>query len=265
MKEPGDPGVHLWFSRKTTMFTWICPQCGREVPPSYTECPTCAERRQQAAQPAAPPPPGATPPPPQGYAQPQYAPPQAPPTQGQPQYPPPAPPPTYAQPQYAAPPTYQQPQVYTLNEQKKGMPTWLVGLLTVVVLGGGLFGLYKFVGGSSKPAVKAVAPGDGKAHPYLKYLEVAGVRLMEGAGQKPVVRFTVVNHSEADLPGLELTLVLTPTTGGEPVAVIDAKVGTVPAQGIKEMESPLNTKLKVYELPDWQFVKTTFEITAPPK
>jgi hypothetical protein len=30
------------------MFTWICPDCGREVPPSYTECPDCAERKKAA-------------------------------------------------------------------------------------------------------------------------------------------------------------------------------------------------------------------------
>ena len=242
------------------MFTWICPQCGREVPPSYTECPTCAERRQLAAQPATPPPSQqavAPPPPlapPPAYAQPQYAP------------PPPPPPPPQQQPVYAQQPPQQQPQYYTLPDQKKGMPTWLVGVLTVVVLGGGLFGLYKFVGGSSKPApVQAALPADGKAHPYQKYLEVVGVRLMETESKKNMVRFTVVNHSAADLSGLELSIVLSPTTGGEPVAVIDAKVGDVPAQGIKDMESPLNTKLKVYELPDWQFVKTSFVITAPPK
>ena len=27
------------------MFTWICPQCGREVPPSDNECPDCANRK----------------------------------------------------------------------------------------------------------------------------------------------------------------------------------------------------------------------------
>jgi len=24
------------------MFAWICPQCGRQVSPAYTECPHCA-------------------------------------------------------------------------------------------------------------------------------------------------------------------------------------------------------------------------------
>src|SRR5574341_180115 len=30
------------------MFTWICPRCGREVPPSFNECPYCAERERTA-------------------------------------------------------------------------------------------------------------------------------------------------------------------------------------------------------------------------
>src|SRR5712692_1411787 len=34
------------------MFTWICPQCGREVPPAYNECPDCSGK--QAGQPAPP-------------------------------------------------------------------------------------------------------------------------------------------------------------------------------------------------------------------
>src|SRR5579883_1907720 len=29
------------------MFTWICPRCGREVPPSYDECPDCAKAAQR--------------------------------------------------------------------------------------------------------------------------------------------------------------------------------------------------------------------------
>src|SRR5690349_16236488 len=32
------------------MFTWICPQCGREVPPSYTDCPDCAGKAQPPAE-----------------------------------------------------------------------------------------------------------------------------------------------------------------------------------------------------------------------
>jgi hypothetical protein len=267
------------------MFTWICPQCGREVPPSYSECPTCAERRQQGGQPQAPQPapqqPQYAPQPPQ---QPQYAP-------QQPQYAPqppvyaPAPPqqtgqfptpqqPAIAAPQYMPPqqPQYAAPQpqaVYTLDEQKKGLPTWLVGILTVAVLGGALFGLYKYVGKGSSggtAATPARSEADSKAaagHPYRKYIEIAGLRILENSARKPVIRYTVVNHSPAELQNLELQLTLTSTSGAEPLSIIKAKVGTVDAYGVKDMESPLETKLKIYELPDWQFVKAAFEITAP--
>src|SRR5512132_3921268 len=48
------------------MFTWICPQCGREVPPSYNECPDCAVTQKTPAAVATPP----APPPPQPAARP---------------------------------------------------------------------------------------------------------------------------------------------------------------------------------------------------
>jgi hypothetical protein len=284
------------------MFTWICPQCGKEVPPSYSECPACAERRQQAAQPPQPqypPQPAAPPqsayPPPQAarYAppqpqyqpppQPQYQPPQQPQYQPPPQAAPSAPPapPQYAPPQqpgYQQPPAYYQPPqsqapVYTIdNGGKKGMPTWLVALLTLVVIGGGLFGVYRILStrnGKTNAADSAATQAPGvitSSNPYAKYIEVVGVRLLESADKKPLVRFAVINHSPAELSGLELRINFTASTGGsgsQPIAVVDAKVGSVPAYGIKDMESPLSTNLKIYELPDWQFVRTSVEITAP--
>jgi len=154
------------------------------------------------------------------------------------------------------------------------MPTWAAALLTVAILGGGLFALYRYVDGRNgassaaqttsgiEPAASTVAGG----HPYAKYLEVTGIRLLEAADKKPQVRYAVVNHSPAELSGLELKITLAPSNaaaGSPPIAVVNAKIGSVPAHGVKDVESPLQTKLRVYELPDWQFVKATVEITAP--
>jgi hypothetical protein len=36
------------------MFTWICPKCGFEVQPSYSECPNCARPPEEAAAAPAP-------------------------------------------------------------------------------------------------------------------------------------------------------------------------------------------------------------------
>jgi hypothetical protein len=99
------------------MFTWICPQCGREVPPAYTECPDCAAKTAGGGAPLPPQPPAPQPFPPQPMApQPTQAgmpvPQQPyPPYPQQPQYPP-YPPPPYQQPGQPAyqQPVYQQPQ-----------------------------------------------------------------------------------------------------------------------------------------------------------
>src|SRR5215831_1395773 len=99
------------------MFTWVCPQCGREVPPSYTECPDCknaAANPPQPNQPQAPPPPAAHP--------------QGPPQQQQ----------QYAPPQYgqAMPPYYPPPR----REMK--LPVGLLTILFSVGIGGAVFGSY---------------------------------------------------------------------------------------------------------------------------
>jgi len=113
------------------MFTWICPQCGREVPPAYTECPDCNPAAASGApaapvaagpappgppsQPAPPPYPGYPPPPPTpsgsypaypGYPPPPYPGYPPPPAGAYPGYPPPPPGqyPGYPPPPYAYPP-----------------------------------------------------------------------------------------------------------------------------------------------------------------
>ena len=243
------------------MFTWICPQCGREVPPSYTECPTCAEAKKAGAQPAA-----AAPPPP---AQPQ-TPAAAYPTPLVPQAPPmytpaPAPPQAYA-PQ--APPQ----QVYRVPDpHARRIPGWLV---TVLVAGGlvgiGVLGFTLLRPGAREPA-KAVAPldrppaGPGKPHPYLKFVEVTGIRLLEEK-QKLQIKLAVVNHSAAELSDMKLTVTLSavPREGeASVIAEIPVSVPPIAAFEVKDVTASVPTKLRAYEVPDWQFLKASFVITAP--
>jgi hypothetical protein len=164
----------------------------------------------------------------------------------------------------------QQPVYYIDNNNKKKMPPWLAGILVVLVMGGGFYALYKFVGGkngSSPAAVKTETSGEAAiaGHPYTKHIELAALRLIE-EGKKTKLRFTVVNHSAADLPGvgIRVTLTTTKATADEPpLSVFDAKAGDIPAYGTKDIEVEIKTEKRVYELPDWQFLKVSFEITAP--
>jgi hypothetical protein len=278
------------------MFTWICPQCGREVPPSYSECPTCAENRQRAAQglppvgvaaaaapPQAPPPPQpayqppappypvqaptqffqtttAAPPPPQSYPPAQgYAPPQ----------PPQAPPPAW--PNAPQPPQPEQP-VYTLHETapSHGFPSWLVAILVALLAIGGFFLAYRLLGGKSEIATgpvktdstSAASQGAG-ANPYARYIEVAGIRIIEDEKQQIKATFVVVNHSAADMPSQDLQITLRSSTAkpeDDPVAVVAIKTGPLAANASKDLSVPLKTTLRAYELPDWQFLRAAVDV-----
>lgn len=278
------------------MFTWICPQCGREVPPSYDECPDCKEKAaaQQAqnvqAPPAAPPPPES---PQGGYAAPQYSAqqPQYPPT---PAYQPPPPPqqqyqppshqpqgPYQPPPQYQPPPTQPPPQVYVRPYSplppppSGGLPTWLMTVLFALAILGVVAGVVWTVGylknrPETKPsaAVESPAAKPGAAtNPLQRYIEISGVRFLEDPKHKDktMVRFVIVNHSDAEIQGLKGNATV---WGSTRKSEEDAQGTFTFSTDIKPMESreltePLNTKLKIYELADWQNVTTDVQITAP--
>src|SRR5260370_23928025 len=135
------------------MFTWICPKCGREVPPAYTDCPDCAAKTQAPQPEAAPVISRPIPPPPPA---PQYQQPPAPQyQQAPPQYAPP--PQQYAPPQYQQhyPPPPAAPTFYAPPPERiglAGMPTWLLSILFAVLFVGLVFGVYYLVQNSHKTA-----------------------------------------------------------------------------------------------------------------
>jgi hypothetical protein len=253
------------------MFTWICPTCGREVPPSYDECPDCAAKSKAAGQTAEAvaqpePPPAAAPPPPPPRM---FAPPPA--------Y---APPPGVAPPpnQYAAPPQTQYgvpPQAeYGYPPPRAGLPTWLLTILfalAFVGLGAGVYWLAHSSHGSdqasaSAPIQDVPAKGTAKEHPLQKYVEVAGIRFTENAKKQTEARFLVVNHSGADITDLAGNVNIwgrTAKSEEEAAGSFNFKVPSLGPYESKEEVAPVNTKLKVYELPDWQNVSAEVQITSP--
>ena len=266
------------------MFTWICPQCGREVLPSYTECPDCSAKTAAGA-PAAPP--AATAGNPLGPAAPPYAPlgPAQPPAYAPPPpMPPPAAQPVYQpapqQPMYqpAPQPVYQQPPVpqYAVGPRpSSGLPTWLLTILFAFAFVGLVAGVYWIVGyfrGGSEaatPAATVESPAAAKPGTPIsslqKYIEISGVRFAEDAKKNIVVKFMLTNHSDADVQGLagNATIWARTQKSEEDTVGTFSFSADIPPQASKELSAPLTTKLKVYELPDWQNVTTDVQITAP--
>jgi len=229
------------------MFTWICPQCGKEVPPAYTDCPNCAEKAAQGGKPEQP----------------------ATVSAGQPAAPPPAyaPPPQQYAPQ-AAPP---QPYAY-VPHQRRGLPTWL---LTILVAGGTaavIFGAIWLFSNKTetKPSVAVESPAakpGAPTNPIQRNIEVSGVRFVPDARHKgkTLVKFVVINHSGMDIGGLAGNVTMWGATRKSDEDAQGSFAFTTDLHPFesKELEAALNTKFKIYELPDWQNITPDVQITAP--
>ena len=116
---------------------------------------------------------------------------------------------------------------------------------------------------AASASVSTAAPSK---NPAAKYIELVGFRVNERGPGKLEIRFAVVNHSEADLGDLVLDVNLR-TTKAKPddpaLCSFSAKVGAVGPEELKPITVLVPTKLRVYELPDWQFLKADFQITEP--
>lgn len=117
--------------------------------------------------------------------------------------------------------------------------------------------------GPLEPPGAAVATGK---NPLNKFVEVMGFRVIEQGAGKLKITFGVINHSDADISDLAMKIKLTTTAAkpeDPPVAEFEAKVPSLGPQENKDVSVTVPTKLRIYELPDWQFLRATFEITSP--
>jgi hypothetical protein len=208
------------------MFAWICPTCGREVPPSESECPDCA------AGPA-----------PETAAIPPAAP--------EPAQPPPA-----------------------RARRKKGTPTWLLATIFAtgfLALGAAAYyGYYRFSGANrtaaNTPQWESPAPPAPRTSPVARFIEITGIRLTEDSRQNVQVQFLVVNHSAADIAKLEAKVTLRTREGKSAGPVLGTFSFRLPSLGpyeSRELRTTLDTHLRAYEIPDWQFLAADVEITSP--
>jgi hypothetical protein len=225
------------------MFTWICPKCGNEVPPAYSECPNCASAAEKEKEGAAAPQEAA---PAQEAAAPQESAPQS------VAAPAPAPP--------AAAPLRAPNRIY--------VPGWALSLLfaaVFVIVGLTIILVKQTEKGRTAPApaqsqavaFENVTPPEVQTDPLLRNIEITGLRLTEDNAHKAFVQFVAINHSGADFGEISAKVevkALTSKGGSDPVGTFSFKANLGPYES-KDLKVPFETKLRVYELPDWQYLR----------
>ena len=137
--------------------------------------------------------------------------------------------------------------------------------------------LFAFLAGCSSPSSNKAAPSNAPvlplhfvatntSNPVAKYVELVGFRINEKSPGHLEIQFGVVNHSEADIGDLKMTVNLGTTAakpGDPPLISFPAMVPKLGPSDLKDVTVQVPTKLRVYELPDWQFLKADFQITDP--
>jgi len=146
-----------------------------------------------------------------------------------------------------------------------------VAAALLVVLGGAYYfmqpssGRTDSVDKAAQPVATAAANDKAAANPLQKYVEVVGIRLVT-QDKKPTARIVVVNHSSAEINGLEANVTLwasTKRSEEDSIGTFKIRINSVGPNGSAETSAPLTTRLKTYELPDWQNLTAEIQITAP--
>lgn len=211
------------------MFTWICPKCGREVPPSYNECPDCARQAPVVQQPPA----------------------------EAPQALPPTKPKVDTEAKHHLP--------GWLLTVLFASAFVLVGIGAFLASRHFLGTKDNKVAAEIESAPMGLdAPP--KSSSYSKYIEVTGFRMTEDKTQKLEVRFLVVNHSAAEIASLAGEVILKPKTGDKnvkPLAKFSFQVPSILPYQSQELKAAAQTNLRAYELPDWQYLEADVLITSP--
>jgi hypothetical protein len=104
------------------------------------------------------------------------------------------------------------------------------------------------------PAIPAHYVATNTSNPVAKYVELVGFRINEKSPGHLEIQFGVVNHSEADIGDVKMTINL---------ITFPATVSKLGPSELKSATVQVPTKMRVYELPDWQFLKADFQITEP--
>jgi len=141
-----------------------------------------------------------------------------------------------------------------------------VGFLLV---GGAVYYWLEHSGSTSaeKPVVESAAAASKQnvTNPLQKYVEVVGLRTITDKN-KPVAKFIVVNHSGSEIDGLEANVTMGASTSRsdeDSIGSFSFKIASLGPNESKELTEPLKTKLKMYELPDWQKATVDVQITSP--
>jgi len=115
---------------------------------------------------------------------------------------------------------------------------------------------------SHAEAASPLAPSYGQ-HPFARFVEVTGLRVVADPNHHSQVQYIVVNHSASQLSGMSLRITVRSTTqaaGSAPLFTVSAMVPSLGPHQSKEIRTDLDSQLHASAIPDWEYLKTDVQV-----
>ncbi len=160
------------------------------------------------------------------------------------------------------------------HRKSGAIPSWVISLVvaTTLFLSAGRFLQYlannkspnAAAGQAQQSAQPAAAPAEPAvaAHPFAKFVEVTGLRVVSDPNRKSQVQYLVVNHSPSHISGVALKITVTPSepSGAAPLFTVSSIVPSLGPYQSKEIRTDLDADLRSSSIPDWQYLRTEVQV-----
>jgi hypothetical protein len=156
-------------------------------------------------------------------------------------------------------------------KKRPAAPAWMITVLIIALfLGGSSLVQYLTANREAKAASASAAPTEtrqpapapafpaAEEHPGARFVEVAGVRVVTAPNRKPQLQYIVINHSAAELTGLNIHIAgrSADSPSSAPLFNVSSIVPSLGANQSKEIRTDLDAGINPASIPDWQSLRT---------
>jgi hypothetical protein len=167
-----------------------------------------------------------------------------------------------------------QPTEHSRARKGIGLPAWVTSLVIATSLFLVIAVMLQYLE-TNRQARAAVAPAPSQAaaavpsapafeqHPFARFVEVTGLRVVADLNHRSQVQYIVVNHSASQLTGMTIRIAVRSSldrAGASPLFTVSAVVPSLGPHQSKEIRTDLDSELRSSAIPDWEYLRTDVQI-----
>jgi len=100
-------------------------------------------------------------------------------------------------------------------------------------------------------------------HPFARFVEVTGLRVVADLSHRSQVQYIVVNHSSEQLSGMLVRIAVRSSAdpaGAKPLFTVSAVIPSLGPHQSKEIRTDLDSQLRSSAIPDWEYLRTDVQV-----